>query len=74
MAAGVASMGKKRKAASKGSEAPASVIVSIRVSSEYRDWLNRLAEFERVNLSDLLDRAITRYARDVQFKEVAPKR
>jgi hypothetical protein len=67
-------MAKKRKAAPGGGEPPASVIVSIRVATDYRDWLNRLADFERVNLSDLIDRAITRYAREVGFKEVAPKR
>jgi hypothetical protein len=72
--AGAGIMAKKRKEAPQSKAPPASVIVSIRVASDYRDWLDRLAEFERVNLSDLLDRAITRYARDVGFKEAAPKR
>jgi len=73
-------MAKKRKAARPVDEAvpavpaPSSVIVSIRVATDYRDWLNRLADHERINTSDLIDRAITRYAREVGFKEMPPKR
>src|SRR5262249_53709693 len=51
-----------------------SVIVSVRVSPEYRAWLDRLASFERIPISDLLDRALVAYAPQVGFKEVAPRR
>jgi hypothetical protein len=74
MSAAGTTMGRKRTAAAKGKGQPASVIVSIRVAPEYRDWLDRLADFERVNTSDLFDRAMTRYAREVGFKEAAPRR
>jgi excisionase family DNA binding protein len=59
---------------SRGKERPAAGSVSIRVAPEYRDWLDRLAEFKRLTLVDVIDQALVKYARDEGFDEVAPKR
>lgn len=64
----------KESTPSKGEASPSSVIVSVRVSPDFRGWLDRLAEHERIGLSDLFDRALTRYAREAGFKEAPPKR
>jgi hypothetical protein len=73
---------KKRKQAPRGREAPPpkaestppSVIVSVRVSADFRAWLDELAEHERMGLSDIFDRAVVDYARKVGFPKAAPKR
>ena len=50
-------------------------VIALRSRPEWRDWVERLAEFERTSsLNELFDRAIVAYARQVGFKEVAPKR
>lgn len=49
--------------------------VMLRGRPEWKEWLGRLAEFDRApSMNELFDRAITAYARDIGFKEAAPKR
>ena len=49
--------------------------VMLRGRPEWKDWLARLAEFDRSpSMNELFDRAITAYAREIGFKEAAPKR
>jgi hypothetical protein len=79
---GGSAVAKKRKQAPKGEETPLpkveptppSVIVSVRVSADFRAWLDDLVEHERMGLSDVFDRAIVDYARKVGFPKAAPKR
>ena len=76
---GVLTVAKKRKEAPKAGKAkaqpgPASVVISFRVSPEYRAWLDGLATHERINLSDIFDRAMVDYARKVGYPAVAPPR
>jgi hypothetical protein len=51
-----------------------SVVLSVRMSREYREFLNRLAEHERCGVADVIDRAIADYAKKVKFGEQPPKR
>lgn len=48
--------------------------VVVRGCVEWRDWLKRLAEHDRTNMAELLDRATADYARNTGFEEKAPKR
>jgi hypothetical protein len=49
-------------------------VLSIRGSSEWRDWLNRLADHSRLKAADVIDRALILYARHEGFDEPAPRR
>ena len=50
-------------------------VTAIRSRPEWKDWVERLAEFDRApSLNDLFDRAMVIYARHVGFNEVPPKR
>jgi hypothetical protein len=42
-------------------------LISLRVSQEYREYLRRLADHERVCLSALLDRAVAGHAERLRF-------
>lgn len=46
----------------------------MRSTPEWREWAARLAEYESINFSDLIARALARYAREVGFPEAPPKR
>ena len=49
--------------------------VMLRGRPEWKEWLGRLAEFDRsASMNELFDRAIAVYAREVGFKETPPKR
>lgn len=57
-----------------GSRAPRVPAFGIRATPEWREWVDRLAESEDVNFSDLVARALKLYAKQVEFPEPAPKR
>lgn len=47
----------------------------IRSSEEWKQWIERLAEFDRgSSVADLLDRAAVAYAKKIGFDEPAPRR
>jgi hypothetical protein len=52
----------------------------VRSGEPWKEWLERLAAFDAdarrtsPNASDTIDRALVSYAREIGFKEVAPKR
>ena len=48
--------------------------VQIRGSSEWKEWVERVAKFDRSTVSDIVDRAIAAYARSIGFVEVPPVR
>jgi hypothetical protein len=63
----------KRKPA--GEHRVRTAVTAIRSRPEWREWVERLAEFDRcASLNELFDRALVAYGRQVGFKEVAPKR
>jgi hypothetical protein len=45
----------------------------LRSTPEWRDWVLRMADKERVGVSDLVDRALALYAEHIKF-ELPPKR
>lgn len=69
---------KKRKEA-KPAQAPETpgprqVILSVRGTPEWRGWLTRLAEHNRVKMADAIDHALVAWARQTGFTEPPPKR
>ena len=75
---GVATMARPKKQASKPAPAevpsPRGMILSVRGTPEWRDWLNRLAEHNRVKVADAIDHAVVAWARQTGFTEPPPKR
>ena len=65
-----------RGGASKPQESPSERVdfLRVRVSGSYKEWVARLAEFCRSDMSDLIDNALVRHAKEVGFKEAPPKR
>lgn len=51
-----------------------SVVNTLRSTPDWRDWMARLAESERIGVPDLIDRALVDYARKVDFPEPPPRR
>jgi hypothetical protein len=51
-----------------------SVVNTFRSTPDWRDWVARLAESERIGVPDLIDRAVAEYAKKVGFPEPPPKR
>ena len=49
-------------------------VFSIRGSQEWRDWVGRLADHNRLKVADVIDRALVAYARQEGFTEPAPRR
>ena len=49
-------------------------VLSIRGTTEWRDWLNRLSEHCRLKSPDVIDRALIVYAKQEGFTEPPPKR
>ena len=58
----------------KAAEAPKHNVLSIRGSTEWRDWLNDLSEHCRSKAADVIDRALVLYAKQEGFTKPAPKR
>jgi hypothetical protein len=49
-------------------------VIPIRSTEAWKAWVEELAESDRVNVSDLVDRALVAYAREIKFPKPAPKR
>lgn len=48
--------------------------VVLRGTVEWRDWLKRVAEFDRTNVAALFDRSVVEYAKARGFTEPPPAR
>jgi hypothetical protein len=46
----------------------------VRGSKEWKAWVERLAEFDRASLPDLVDRALVAYAKQIKFRDAPPRR
>jgi hypothetical protein len=53
---------------------PRQVLLSIKGRLAWKEWLDRLAAFDRSSTVQLIDRAVARYAKDVGFNEPPPER
>lgn len=65
-------MAKKQAAAAPADDR--AIIVSMKGSVEFRDWLNRLAEFDRSTSVQVMEKGAVAYAKQIGFTEAAPKR
>jgi|GEM_PF-1192536 len=66
--------GGKRMGRPVSKEGPKYNVLSIRGSTEWRDWLNRLSDHCRLKSADVVDRALIVYAKQEGFTEPPPKR
>jgi hypothetical protein len=48
--------------------------IAVRGSKAWRDWVNELADFRRLKMTDLIDQSLVEYAERHGFKKRAPKR
>lgn len=53
---------------------PGSVVIGIKGTRAWKEWLERAAEHCRLSVSSLIDRAVTDYARKEGFDQPPPKR
>lgn len=51
-----------------------SAATNIRSTPEWKAWLEELAEFDRCDYVELIDRAVVEYAKKVRFEKKAPRR
>jgi hypothetical protein len=58
----------KAKKKPPASAAPEMLAKGVRMTREYSDWLDRLADRERMSVATLIDRAVTAYARETGFE------
>jgi hypothetical protein len=67
-------MAKKIAPKQAGDDDPRQVVISIKGTAAFRDWLYELADFERIKAVELVERAVVEYARNHGFTKTAPKR
>ena len=46
----------------------------VRMTREYQEWLSRLASHDRCTMAGLIDRAVTSYAKQIEFNGQPPER
>ena len=65
----------RRRGRPKGSGVgPKGNVFSIRGSEEWRAWVGRLADHDRLKVADVIDKALVAYAKEQGFDEPAPRR
>jgi hypothetical protein len=62
------------KAKAKAAPDTGAPALTIRGSKEWREWVNRAADFCRTDVAKLVDASLIRYVRDQGFTEEPPKR
>jgi hypothetical protein len=50
------------------------IVISMKGSADFRDWLNELAEHQRISAVKVIELALVEYARNHGFPKAAPKR
>lgn len=48
--------------------------LQVRGSAEWKGWVEELAGYDRTTAADLVDRALTRYAREIGYGKEPPER
>jgi len=64
----------KKKAPKPSPKDTRSIVLSLKGTVEFRDWLGRLADHCRTTSVNVMDLALVHYAKHVKFPEEAPKR
>jgi hypothetical protein len=50
------------------------LILQMRGSEKWKDWVERAAKFNRTTVANMIDMALTKFVRDSGFKEEPPER
>lgn len=50
------------------------IVISLKGTEAFRDWVNELADHERITSVAVIERALVEYAANHGFKKPAPKR
>ncbi len=50
------------------------VAIQLRGAAEFKAWVQALADFDATDVSELTERALAAYARQIGFARVRPKR
>jgi hypothetical protein len=67
-------MAKKKTAPALESADTRAIVVSMKGTVEFRDWLNELADFDRSTAVQVMEKGAVAYAKQVGFPKPAPKR
>jgi hypothetical protein len=67
-------MAKKKTAPTLEAADSRAIVVSMKGTVEFRDWLNELAEFDRSTAVQVMEKGAVLYAKQVGFTKPAPKR
>jgi hypothetical protein len=65
---------KKPATPAKARPAPKGIVITIKGSTEWRDWMNSGADFLRLSTATMVDLAVIEYLKAHGFKEPPPKR
>jgi len=66
-------MAKARKPAARA-DSKGVVQLGVRVTREYREWLEDVASYDRRTMAGLVDAAVQHYAQAIGFKKPPPER
>lgn len=50
------------------------LVIQVRGSEEFKAWAERLAKHSRMSVAQVVEQALIAYARNNDFKDVAPER
>ncbi len=67
-------MTKKKTTSPSESADSRAIVVSMKGTVEFREWLNELAEFDRLTAVQVMEKGAVAYARQIGFTKPAPKR
>jgi hypothetical protein len=65
---------KKNPAKTPAPPAPKAIVLTVKDSPQWRDWLNRGADFLRLSTATMVDLAVIEFLKRNGFKEPPPKR
>jgi hypothetical protein len=49
-------------------------LIQIRSMPDWKHWVKELADYDRCDVVDLIDKALLHYAREIKFPKPAPRR
>lgn len=67
-------MAERKKPGPKPVDGGRVVLTNIRSTEAWKAWVDRLAEFRRETVADLIDHALVNLARESGFPEMPPRR
>jgi hypothetical protein len=62
------------KAAAKAPAGSGMTVISVKMTTGFRDWLARLADHDRSTIVQVMEKGSIAYAKQIGFLEPAPKR